>query len=175
MPASIAHRSLRRRGARHAHADDHHQPAAARQSGGLRQRRLLPPDRLCARRDPRPQLPLPARAGDRSGRRCRASATRSRTAGPIEIDIRNHRKDGEPFWNRLLMAPVYDADGGWPISSPARSMSRSSASGWRAGERQCRADGGADEPAARPAGARARAALALRAGRFGTWSLDLPA
>ena len=28
----------------------------------------------------------------------------------IEVDIRNHRKDGEPFWNRLLMAPVFDAD-----------------------------------------------------------------
>jgi PAS domain S-box-containing protein len=32
-------------------------------------------------------------------------------ARPIEIDIRNHRRDGEPFWNRLLMAPVHDADG----------------------------------------------------------------
>lgn len=30
---------------------------------------------------------------------------------PIEIDIRNHRKDGQPFWNRLLLAPVFDADG----------------------------------------------------------------
>jgi PAS domain S-box-containing protein len=30
---------------------------------------------------------------------------------PIEIDIRNHRKNGEAFWNRLLMAPVFDADG----------------------------------------------------------------
>ncbi|MBY0612587.1 MAG: PAS domain-containing protein [Beijerinckiaceae bacterium] len=29
----------------------------------------------------------------------------------IEIDIRNHRKDGTPFWNRLLMAPVHDAEG----------------------------------------------------------------
>ena len=29
----------------------------------------------------------------------------------IEIDIRNHRKDGSPFWNRLLMAPVKGADG----------------------------------------------------------------
>ena len=29
----------------------------------------------------------------------------------IEIDIRNHRKNGEPFWNRLLMAPVRDAEG----------------------------------------------------------------
>jgi PAS domain S-box-containing protein len=32
-------------------------------------------------------------------------------AQPIELDIRNHRKNGEPFWNRLLMAPVHDADG----------------------------------------------------------------
>ena len=30
---------------------------------------------------------------------------------PIEIDIRNHKKDGTPFWNRLLMAPVHDANG----------------------------------------------------------------
>ncbi|RYJ00944.1 MAG: PAS domain-containing protein [Acetobacteraceae bacterium] len=29
----------------------------------------------------------------------------------IEIDIRNHRKDGTPFWNRLLLAPVWDASG----------------------------------------------------------------
>jgi PAS domain S-box-containing protein len=29
----------------------------------------------------------------------------------IEIDIRNHRKTGEPFWNRLLMAPVHDSSG----------------------------------------------------------------
>ncbi len=29
----------------------------------------------------------------------------------IEIDIQNHRKDGETFWNRLLMAPVYDTEG----------------------------------------------------------------
>ena len=33
-----------------------------------------------------------------------------RRAEPIEIDIRNHRKSGEPFWNRLLLAPVFDAD-----------------------------------------------------------------
>ena len=29
----------------------------------------------------------------------------------IEIDVRNHKKDGTPFWNRLLMAPVKDASG----------------------------------------------------------------
>ena len=58
------------------------------------------------------------------GRNCRflqgsetdpAAITRIReavaAARPIEIDIRNYRKNGEPFWNRLLMAPVSDAAG----------------------------------------------------------------
>ena len=30
---------------------------------------------------------------------------------PIETDIRNYAKDGRPFWNRLLIAPVRGADG----------------------------------------------------------------
>ena len=30
---------------------------------------------------------------------------------PIEIDLLNYRKDGETFWNRLLIAPVHDATG----------------------------------------------------------------
>ncbi len=30
---------------------------------------------------------------------------------PIEIDIRNHRKDGTAFWNRLLISPVRDTNG----------------------------------------------------------------
>jgi len=29
----------------------------------------------------------------------------------IEIDLRNHRKDGTAFWNRLLLAPVHDDAG----------------------------------------------------------------
>ncbi len=32
-------------------------------------------------------------------------------ARPIEIDIRNYRKSGEGFWNRLLLEPVRDTDG----------------------------------------------------------------
>ncbi len=32
-------------------------------------------------------------------------------AEPLAIDIRNHRKNGEPFWNRLMLAPVWDAAG----------------------------------------------------------------
>ena len=34
-----------------------------------------------------------------------------RTELPVKVDILNYRKDGEPFWNRLLMAPVRDAEG----------------------------------------------------------------
>ena len=30
---------------------------------------------------------------------------------PLQVDLRNYRKDGEPFWNRLLMAPVFDEAG----------------------------------------------------------------
>ena len=33
------------------------------------------------------------------------------TAEPIEIDIRNYRRDGDGFWNRLLIAPIRDTDG----------------------------------------------------------------
>ena len=58
------------------------------------------------------------------GRNCRflqgpatdpAAVARIRTAvqagNGIEIDLRNHRKDGTPFWNRLLIAPVRDQAG----------------------------------------------------------------
>ncbi len=30
---------------------------------------------------------------------------------PVEVEIRNYRKDGTAFWNRLLIAPVRDASG----------------------------------------------------------------
>jgi PAS domain S-box-containing protein len=30
---------------------------------------------------------------------------------PIELELLNYRKDGETFWNRLLVSPVFDEDG----------------------------------------------------------------
>jgi PAS domain S-box-containing protein len=30
---------------------------------------------------------------------------------PIELELLNYRKDGETFWNRLLVSPVFDGDG----------------------------------------------------------------
>ncbi|MFC7688720.1 ATP-binding protein [Paeniroseomonas aquatica] len=48
-------------------------------------------------------------ATDRDSIRRISEAVRSQQS--IEIDIRNHRKDGSTFWNRLLLAPVHDAAG----------------------------------------------------------------
>ena len=33
------------------------------------------------------------------------------TARPLDIEIRNYRKDGTPFWNRLHMVPLHDGSG----------------------------------------------------------------
>lgn len=30
---------------------------------------------------------------------------------PITVELRNYRKDGSPFWNRVSIAPVYDPEG----------------------------------------------------------------
>ncbi len=29
----------------------------------------------------------------------------------MQVDVRNHRKDGSLFWNRLAVAPAHDAAG----------------------------------------------------------------
>jgi PAS domain S-box-containing protein len=45
----------------------------------------------------------------------RADLARLRSAierrEPIELELLNYRKDGTRFWNRLLVSPVFDADG----------------------------------------------------------------
>lgn len=45
----------------------------------------------------------------------RADVAKIRTAierrVPIEIELLNHKKDGEVFWNRLLISPVFGRDG----------------------------------------------------------------
>ena len=94
----------------------------------------------------------------------------------IEIDIRNHRKDGEPFWNRLLMAPVYDAD---------QQLAYFFASQVDVTLERERLAGLESSNAALMAELTSRLRLqqerereldfALKAGRFGTWSLDLHA
>jgi PAS domain S-box-containing protein len=92
----------------------------------------------------------------------------------IEVDIRNHRKDGRPFWNRLLMAPVFDAD---------QQLAYFFASQVDVTLERERLAGLENDNAALMAELTSRLRVqqerereldfALKAGRFGTWSLDL--
>ena len=93
---------------------------------------------------------------------------------PIEIDIRNHRKDGTAFWNRLLMAPVFDGYG---------KLSYFFASQLDVTVERERVEGLETDNAALAAELSHRTQidrerdreldLAIRAGGFGAWSMDL--
>jgi PAS domain S-box-containing protein len=92
----------------------------------------------------------------------------------LEIDIRNVRKDGEPFWNRLLMAPVHDADGQLAYFFASQvdvTLERERLAGLENSNAALMA-----ELTSRLRAQQEREReldFALRAGRFGTWSLDL--
>jgi PAS domain S-box-containing protein len=92
----------------------------------------------------------------------------------VELDIRNHRKDGEPFWNRLLIAPVRAADGSvayFVASQVDVTLERERLAGLEhhnaalaaelAGRRREQQEG------------EARLRFATEAGRLGVWELDL--
>jgi PAS domain S-box-containing protein len=95
-------------------------------------------------------------------------------AEALEIDIRNHRKDGEPFWNRLLMAPVYDADqqlAYFFASQVDVTLERERLAGLESDNAALLAE---LTTRLRMQQERERELdFALKAGRFGTWSLDL--
>lgn len=93
---------------------------------------------------------------------------------PIEIDIRNHRKDGEPFWNRLLMAPVFDANGALTYFFASQvdvTLERDRLAGLQtdkaALEAELNARLRADSERERELD------LAMRAGGLGAWSVDV--
>ena len=95
-------------------------------------------------------------------------------AEPIEIDVLNYRKNGETFWNRLLLAPVYDAE---------QQLAYFFASQVDVTIERERLEGLENDNAAlmteltdrlRLQEERERElAFALKAGRFGTWSIDM--
>lgn len=95
-------------------------------------------------------------------------------AEPVEVDIQNYRKNGEPFWNRLLMAPVFDADqrlSYFFASQVDVTLERERLSGL---ERDNAALMAEVSNRLRTQQERERElALALRAGGFGTWSFEL--
>ena len=93
---------------------------------------------------------------------------------PLEIDIRNHRKNGEPFWNRLLMAPVNDADGQLAYFFASQvdvTIERERLAGLESDNAALLAE---LTTRLRVQQERERELdFALKAGRFGTWSLDV--
>jgi PAS domain S-box-containing protein len=92
----------------------------------------------------------------------------------LEIDIRNHRKNGEPFWNRLLMAPVFDDEGKLAYFFASQvdvTIERERLEGLESSNAALMA-----EIASRLGQQREQEReldFALRAGRFGTWSVNL--
>ncbi len=91
----------------------------------------------------------------------------------IEIDIRNYRRDGTPFWNRLLLAPVHDADGklAWFFASQVDvTLERERLAGLESSNAALLAElaGRFREQEERER----EMLFALEAGRFGTWSFD---
>ncbi|MER2268552.1 PAS domain S-box protein [Methylobacterium oxalidis] len=93
---------------------------------------------------------------------------------PIELDIRNHKKDGTPFWNRLLVAPVHDASGqlAYFFSSQfdvtierERLVALEDENATLAAEREANQ--------ARLKTSEATLRLAIEAAEVGTWDLDL--
>ncbi len=97
-----------------------------------------------------------------------------RTVRPIEIDIRNHRKDGKPFWNRLLMAPVHDADGNLAhffASQYDVTAERERLTGLETDNAALIAEAAGRARALQDGEARLR--FATEAGRLGIWELEL--
>ncbi|MDR7037277.1 MULTISPECIES: HWE histidine kinase domain-containing protein [Methylobacterium] len=93
---------------------------------------------------------------------------------PIEIELLNHKKSGEVFWNRLLISPVFDDDGALTYFFASQfdvTLERD-----RMVRLQRDRDALEQEVERRASDLRHsedRLRFMLKAGRFGTWTLDL--
>ncbi|MDH7639387.1 PAS domain-containing protein [Sphingomonas oryzagri] len=95
------------------------------------------------------------------------------TVRPIEIDIRNHRKSGEPFWNRLLLAPVFDEAGKLAYFFASQvdvTLERERLEGLESSNAALMAE--ITNRLQRQHEQERELDFALRAGRFGTWSIN---
>jgi PAS domain S-box-containing protein len=94
---------------------------------------------------------------------------------PIELDLLNHRRDGTPFWNRLMVAPVFRDDGS--LRYFVASQIDVTVERYRVLQLERDREALAAEVAQRDADLaahNARLRMALKAGGLGTWTLDLP-
>jgi PAS domain S-box-containing protein len=93
---------------------------------------------------------------------------------PIELDIRNHKKDGTPFWNRLLLAPVHDAGGRLTYFFASQldvTVERERLAALEGQNAILAAEREANQARLRTSEATLR--LAIEAAEVGTWDLDL--
>ncbi|MEH3104631.1 MAG: PAS domain-containing protein [Sphingomonas phyllosphaerae] len=105
-------------------------------------------------------------------RRLRAAIARRER---IDIDLLNHRRDGTPFWNRLMVAPVFDPAG--ELRYFVATQLDVTIERHRLRQLQEDRDALNAEVERREAALverEARLAMALKAGGLGTWSLALP-
>ena len=91
----------------------------------------------------------------------------------IELDLLNHRKDGTPFWNRLAVAPVFDANGTvryFIASQHDVTLERNRLAGHQADQRALQDE--ADRSRVRIEPSAAQIEAAMRAARLGVWTFD---
>ena len=96
-----------------------------------------------------------------------------RTRAKASIDLLNHRKDGSPFWNRLLITPVSDDKGTlryFFASQHDVTAEHERVLALEAEQLVLLAD--AERALTRLADSEARLHFALKAGQLGTWALD---
>ncbi len=95
-------------------------------------------------------------------------------AQSLEIDVRNYRRDGEPFWNRLLLAPVRDSSGALAYFFASQvdvTLERERLVGLENHNAALTAELSDRLRAQQESEARLR--FATQAGRLGIWELDL--
>ena len=96
-----------------------------------------------------------------------------RTRTKVSVDLLNHRKDGSPFWNRLLVTPVFGEGGElryFFASQHDVTVERERVLALEAEQLVLLAD--AERTLVRLADSEARLHFALKAGQLGTWALD---
>ncbi len=91
---------------------------------------------------------------------------------PIEIDLLNYRKDGTLFWNRLLVSPVFDGDELTYFFASQLDVTRERTASFTTDPQQM--EERLQQRIADLTASEERLHFTLKAGKLGTWTLDLP-
>lgn len=92
---------------------------------------------------------------------------------PLEIDLLNYRKDGTLFWNRLLVSPVFDGDELTYFFASQLDVTRERTAGLSPDRDEL--ERGMEQRIADLTASEERLSFTLKAGRLGTWTLDVAA